>query len=90
MKRVNVRVKGHVQGVSFRQFVVERAHRLGVLGWVRNNYDGTLWMVAEGEESAIDELIDAMRTGPPEARVDAVEVDQCAATGEFEQFRTRS
>lgn len=90
MKRVNVRVSGLVQGVSFRQFIVEHARKFDVLGWVRNNYDGAVWMVAEGEEAAIDKLMEAVRTGPPEARVESIEVDLCEATGEFEQFRVRN
>jgi acylphosphatase len=60
--------------VGYRQFVVERARRLGLAGWVRNGEDGeTVEVVAEGDEASLRALEAALREGPRHAAVDAVE-----------------
>lgn len=48
---------GRVQGVGFRYYSVNKARQLGLTGWVRNLYDGSVEMEVQGEESKIDELI---------------------------------
>lgn len=63
---------GKVQGVGFRWFVREAARRAGLSGWVRNRDDGGVDIAADGTDSAIAELLSAVRTGPPGARVDHV------------------
>lgn len=65
-------VSGRVQGVSYRDWVVRTAQRLGLTGWVRNLRDGRVEILAEGEEGAIGALVDACREGPPLARVEDV------------------
>lgn len=65
-------VSGRVQGVSYRDWTVRTAQRLGLVGWVRNLTDGRVEILAEGEEDAIGKLVDACREGPPLARVDNV------------------
>ena len=67
-------VHGHVQGVFFRDSVRRLAERLGVSGWVRNNWDGTVEAVLEGDRDDVDRVIDLMRSGPRGARVDHLEV----------------
>jgi len=66
-------VVGRVQGVGFRWWTVGTAQRLGLAGWVRNLTDGTVEILAIGEEAAVDRLAEACRTGPAGARVEAVE-----------------
>ncbi len=56
-KGVRATVRGSVQGVGFRYTTVERAHELGVLGWVRNEDDGTVLVHAEGPAEAVDALV---------------------------------
>jgi acylphosphatase len=70
-----VRAYGRVQGVFFRQWTVDQARRLGVAGWVHNRSDGSLEARIEGEDHAVLELIEAMRRGPPQARVDDLTVE---------------
>ena len=65
---------GYVQGVFFRDSVRRLAERHGVAGWVRNNWDGTVEAVFEGEEEAVERLVAFMRQGPRGARVDLVDV----------------
>jgi acylphosphatase len=72
--RRRVVVHGFVQGVFFRDTVRNRARAVSVAGWVRNNRDGTVEAVFEGEPEAVERLVAFCREGPPGARVDQVEV----------------
>ena len=74
MTRRRVRVHGHVQGVFFRETTRRLAERHGVAGWVRNNRDGTVEAVFEGEPEAVERLVDFCRSGPRGASVVRVEV----------------
>jgi acylphosphatase len=67
-------VHGLVQGVWFRESVRRRADSLGVAGWVRNNPDGTVEAVFEGERDAVESLVRFAHLGPRSARVDRVDV----------------
>ena len=70
-----VRVYGRVQGVFFRQWTVKKADALGVSGWVHNARDGSVEAHLAGEEDAVARLVEHMRGGPPQARVDDVTVE---------------
>ena len=70
-----VRIFGRVQGVFFRQWTVNQARALGVLGWVRNRPDGTVEAHVAGEEDAVAKMIAAMHLGPSQARVEDVTVE---------------
>jgi acylphosphatase len=72
--RRRVVVHGFVQGVFFRDSVRRHALTAGVTGWVRNNRDGTVEAVFEGEDVAVERLVGFCRDGPRGARVDRVEV----------------
>jgi acylphosphatase len=72
--RRRVIVHGWVQGVYFRDSVRHRARAANVTGWVRNNRDGTVEAVFEGEPEAVERLIDFCRQGPRGAEVDRVDV----------------
>jgi acylphosphatase len=67
-------VRGRVQGVGFRYFTQAAAERAGVVGWVRNNPDGTVEIAAAGEPAAVAQLEQEIRNGPAGARVDQVAV----------------
>jgi DNA ligase D-like protein (predicted 3'-phosphoesterase) len=81
-------VKGRVQGVGFREAAVAEAHRLGVLGWVRNADDGTVAVHLEGPEPAVERLLEFLEAGPPAERVEAVETEGAKVEG-HEQFAVR-
>jgi DNA ligase D-like protein (predicted 3'-phosphoesterase) len=87
-KAIRAGVSGRVQGVGFREAIVRRAHELGVLGWVRNEDDGSVRVHAEGPGAAVDELLAFLEQGPPAARVEAVGVEAAKAEG-HEQFAVR-
>ncbi|HET6183564.1 MAG TPA: acylphosphatase [Acetobacteraceae bacterium] len=65
-------IKGAVQGVGFRDWMVARARLLGVDGWVRNRPDGAVEAVIAGDADAVEELLRACRRGPPAARVTSI------------------
>jgi len=74
MIRRRIIVNGHVQGVFFRDSVRRLAVRLGVAGWIRNNRDGNVEAVFEGEPETVERLVAFCREGPRGARVDRVDV----------------
>ncbi len=86
IRRAHVRIYGRVQGVYFRQYTREEATWRGVSGWVRNNPDGSVEAVFEGDEEKVNELIEWCHQGPPSALVEKVEVDWENPTGEFSGF----
>jgi acylphosphatase len=88
--RLEATVRGRVQGVGFRYFVVRRAMDLGVAGWVANAPDGSVTIVAEGSPGALDDLEAGLRAGPIGAVVEAVDAVRMAGTGRLERFRVRS
>src|SRR3954447_20392728 len=83
-------VRGAVTGVGFRAATVQRAHELGVLGWVRHAEDDPAAgaVHAEGRADAVPALVAFLEQGPPAARVDAVDTARAKVEG-HEQFATR-
>jgi acylphosphatase len=86
LERLHAVVRGEVQGVGFRYFLLRRAQQLGLRGWVRNNDDGTVELVAEGRKSELEQLRRAAEEGPRLARVDGVDVQWSAAAGGLDAF----
>ena len=80
-------VVGRVQGVFFRASAQREARRLGLTGWVRNRPDGSVELVAEGEDESLREFLGWVQRGPTSARVDRVDSRWRAYTGEFTEFR---
>jgi acylphosphatase len=72
--RRRVVIYGRVQGVWFRESTRNLARELSVAGWVRNNHDGTLEAVFQGEHGSVERLVEFCREGPPAARVERVEI----------------
>ena len=88
MIRVRAVIAGRVQGVWFRDSCREEARALAVRGFVRNRADGSVEAEFEGPEAAVERMIAWCRTGPPRARVDAVNTERIATIGE-PGFRVR-
>ncbi|HEY6568129.1 MAG TPA: acylphosphatase [Actinomycetota bacterium] len=89
MRRVSVSIEGRVQGVFYRSMCAERARELGLAGWVRNTLDGRVEAEFEGPPSVVDAMLAWCREGPPNARVDTVDVREDRPTGEHEFRITR-
>ena len=80
-RSVDVVVRGQVQGVSFRAYAEEQARRLRVAGWIRNEPDGSVAGHFEGDQLAVEALVEWCRTGPRLARVDGVDVRESPPQG---------
>jgi acylphosphatase len=85
--RLEARVHGRVQGVFFRQSTLLQAERLGLVGVVQNDPDGSVFVVAEGERVAVKALLDWLHRGPERAAVDRVETTWLAPTDRYAEFR---
>lgn len=90
MKRLTLKILGDVQGVTFRWSAREKAQELGVVGWVKNEPDGSVTVVAEGEEAKLRIFLNWCKTGPRWARVDKmVERLEEINSLSFERFEIR-
>jgi DNA ligase D-like protein (predicted 3'-phosphoesterase) len=80
--------RGRVQGVGYRDATVRHARELGVLGWVRNEDDGSVRVHAEGDADAVEALVAWLGEGPRGASVEGVECERVKREG-HEQFAVR-
>ena len=87
--RLDARVRGRVQGVGFRYFVVRHAMDLELDGWVANERDGSVHAVAEGPRQVLDRFLAALETGPAAASIERVDTTWSAATGTLGSFGIR-
>ncbi len=83
-------VRGMVQGVGFRYFTEHAARRWRVQGFVRNLDDGRVEVVVEGDAAAVARFEQAIRNGPPLARVDRIEIESRDPAGRFSRFEIRA
>lgn len=79
-------VRGYVQGVGFRYYCHSRAIRLHLTGWVRNNPDGSVGLLVEGDRGSIEVLIEELKLGPRSASVADVRVQWKPFTGNYHSF----
>lgn len=87
--RVEIIVKGLVQGVGFRYFILRKARELELTGFVQNLHDESVLIVAEGEKYLIDELVKVARIGPVSADVNSCDVKVTEYKNEFIRFEIR-
>ena len=85
-QRITVRYEGRVQGVGFRFTVVNLAQELDVIGWIKNEFDGSVSMVAEGAEDQLMALLQAVKNSHLDRYITNELVRRSAATGEFDRF----
>ena len=88
--RLHAMVEGRVQGVGFRAFVIDNAVRIGLTGWVRNRWDDTVEVVAEGSRADLEKLLRKLEQGPRSAFVTKVTPEWSQGSGEFSRFQARS
>jgi acylphosphatase len=87
MRRLEAVARGYVQGVGYRAFAAREARALGLTGAVRNEADGSVSVVAEGEDATLRDYLVRLERGPAEAEVSHVDAQWRPATGEFRSFR---
>jgi acylphosphatase len=87
-QRIHIRVHGGVQGVGFRAYTRRQAQRLGIAGWVRNERDGSVEILAEGDNFLLTQFLAEVRNGPPGGFVDEVLIlaEDSIAQTEFSGF----
>jgi acylphosphatase len=83
-KTLHLLIHGRVQGVFYRQSMLEEAELLGVAGWVRNRPDRTVEAVVQGEAGAVDDIVRWAQRGPAMASVDKVDI--APGTGNYSGF----
>jgi acylphosphatase len=86
---VKVVIYGYVQGVFFRDFTSRRARELGLTGYVRNLPNRAVEVLADGERINLEKLIGHLKTGPPGAAVEKIEVSWSEYTGSYSHFGIR-
>ena len=83
------RISGKVQGVGFRYFVRTAAQHLGLTGWVKNNSDGSVVGLAEGEHGLIVSFLKELKVGNRWSQVEGVENEPHSYSGEYKSFEIR-
>lgn len=89
-RRLHAKITGRVQGVGFRYYVLSEAQGLGLTGWVRNRWDGSVEVLAEGDIDTLRSLVSVLEKGPRSSSVDQVVTDLQPASGEYSSFHVRS
>jgi acylphosphatase len=87
--RAHVLVSGRVQGVSFRYYTQRQANAHNVTGWVRNLADGRVEALFEGDEVAVNHMVDWCRRGPSGAYVTDIRVTHGPFEGSYRGFNVR-
>ena len=87
MKEIEVNIKGRVQMVMFRDFAKRKAESLELTGTARNLEDGSVHVVAQGNENKLNKLIELLKTGPAFAKVSDVDVRWKEIGEKFTDFK---
>ena len=86
IRHVNLNITGKVQNVGFRYHTKQMAEVLSVYGYVKNMYDGSVFIEVEGEEKNVNEFVEWCRKGPSRAVVENIEINGEAVSG-FSDFK---
>ena len=87
--RLHAIIHGRVQGVGYRAFAIRSAQKIGLTGWVRNRYNGTVETVAEGDRTQLENYLKVLQRGPVSSNVTKIDEEWSAATMEFDQFKIK-
>ncbi|MDP8203726.1 MAG: acylphosphatase [Candidatus Tenebribacter mawsonii] len=86
MKNIEIIVSGRVQGVCYRAFVMHKANELNIKGYTANLMNGSVKVIAIGEESVLKLFINMLKEGPSMARVDDIHSTEIIVGNEFQDF----
>lgn len=87
--RIHAIISGKVQGVTFRYHAGKLAKTLGIKGWIKNNSNGTVELIAEGEEIQLQTFLTWCHNGPQHAQVATIDAKWQEPTGEFQDFKIK-
>lgn len=82
-------VYGRVQGIGFRFFVLKEAIKSEVKGWVRNNYDGSVEIVVQGEEETLETYVSHIERGNELSIIECLDIREYDGTQQFDSFEIR-
>ncbi len=85
-KQLHLIISGRVQGVFFRHHTKKLAKKLNFMGWIRNNPDGTVELIAEGEEEKLKQLIEFCKKGPSSANVKDLKITWKECQNQYRDF----
>ncbi|MBU8932772.1 MAG: acylphosphatase [candidate division Zixibacteria bacterium] len=85
-----LRIEGFVQGVGYRYFCLVHARNLDLTGWVKNNPDGSVLALVEGDRSRVESLIVELKIGPSSAVVKDISIKWLDLTGQYSDFKVKS
>lgn len=88
-KRVELVIRGDVQGVSYRYFARDIAKKMGVKGWIRNESEGSITAVIEGDDERVDNFVNWCRQGSPMSTVEGVDLTDSKYSGLFKDFEIK-
>lgn len=88
-KQINIKVYGLVQGVLFRSNAKEIVDSFGLTGYVKNNWNGNVEIIAEGDEEKLKKIAEWAKKGPSSARVDKIDIKWKKYTGKFLGFEIK-
>jgi acylphosphatase len=87
LKQLQITISGQVQGVSLRLFVNNAAHELNLTGYVKNNSDGTVTILAQGEKTKLAKLLDKCYAGPDTARIEQIKHEWQLISNSYQTFK---
>lgn len=85
-----LKITGKVQGVGFRYFAQQKANEIGITGWVKNSRDGSVLVVAQGDETDLNTFIDYLQIGPTRARVEGIFKCKMQIQNQFKIFEIQN
>lgn len=85
-KQLKIKIFGDVQGVNFRYETLSEAQKLGLTGWVKNEADDTVGILAQGEEEKLKIFLNWCQKGPDYAKVEKIESELEKPTETYERF----
>lgn len=88
-KQIILKIYGRVQMVMYRDSARRQARKLGLIGWIMNDSDGAVKLIAEGEEENLKQFIDWCYNGPILAKVDKIDIKWQEATSQFKEFEIK-
>lgn len=82
-------IHGDVQGVSYRYFARDIAKKMGVKGWMRNESDGSISAVVEGDDERVENFVNWCKQGSPMSTVEKVDITESKYSGLFKDFEIK-
>ena len=89
MIQYEIKITGRVQGVGFRYFVLQKAKEQNIKGWVKNSRDGSVEIIAQGDETDMITFLDYLQFGPTRARVNKISKYKTELLSDFDNFSVK-